>query len=62
MTEPIAEPKCPSCGVVGMGYIASKDSLVTSRAGDPWFNIAYCGNCGHVYGVFAKVANPPSRG
>lgn len=50
----MAEPKCPSCGVVGLEYIVSGDSSEKSRQGKSWFNVAYCKNCGHVYGIFSK--------
>jgi hypothetical protein len=50
----MAKPKCPSCSVEGIEHIVSSDSKEESRSGDPWFNIAYCDQCGHVYGVFAK--------
>lgn len=57
-----AQPKCPECGVRGVEHIQHKESAITSRGGDPWFDIAYCGKCGHVYGVFAKVTLDPSMG
>jgi uncharacterized Zn finger protein len=50
----MAEPKCPSCGVQGIVKIVSKVSTKTNKAGDPWFEVVYCDDCGHVYGVFAK--------
>lgn len=50
----MAEPKCPSCGVVGIDKILSKPSKETSRENTPWFFVSYCENCGHVYGVFTK--------
>lgn len=56
----MAEPNCPSCEVVGIEYIVSKDSEEESGNGEAWFNVAYCDNCGHVYGVFAKTVNKPS--
>jgi uncharacterized Zn finger protein len=52
--KPIAEPKCPECGVRGLDQIVSRESVAESNAGDPWFNIVQCAACGHVYGVFAK--------
>jgi uncharacterized Zn finger protein len=54
------EPKCPDCGVIGIENIVSQDSEEESKAGDAWFNVAYCEKCGHVYGVFAKTVNSPS--
>lgn len=56
---PVAEPKCPSCGVQGTQYIVSTESEQQSRNGDPWFEIAHCSECGHVYGVFPKVVHKP---
>jgi len=56
----MAEPKCPECGVVGNKYIVSESSNETSKAGDPWFDIAFCDKCGHVYGVFAKIVHSPA--
>ena len=50
----MAEPQCPSCQVAGIDKIVSQDSKEESQGGDPWFNVVYCDNCGHVYGVFAK--------
>lgn len=57
---PNAEPKCPSCSAVGVDKIVSHESEEQSKGGDAWFNIAYCDECGHVYGVFAKVVRMPS--
>lgn len=57
MTESIptyAEPKCPSCNMVGFDHIVSNPSKEQSQGGTPWFYVAYCDNCGHIYGVFAK--------
>jgi uncharacterized Zn finger protein len=56
----MAEPKCPSCIVEGLKYIISADSDEESKNGDPWFNVVYCSECGHVYGVFAKVVHTPT--
>ena len=50
----MAEPKCNECGVVGLEHIVSTESSEQSKGGDAWFNIVYCDNCGHIYGVFAK--------
>ena len=55
-----AGPKCPSCGTVGIEHIVSVESTAQSNGGDPWFEVAYCDNCGHVYGVFPKVVLTPS--
>lgn len=51
----MAEPKCPECGIIGTSHIDSTESEVMNRAGEPWFEIVYCDQCGHVYGVFAKT-------
>ncbi len=55
------EPKCPSCNVQGMQYIIASDSTAKSNSGDVWFNIALCSECGHVYGVFAKIVYVPTN-
>jgi hypothetical protein len=60
MSESMAEPKCPSCGVSGAEHVRSRESAEHSRGGDAWFNIVQCEKCGHVYGVFAKVVHDPS--
>lgn len=60
MSQNIAEPKCPECKIQGKKYIVSADSVEESKGGDTWFNIAHCSECGHVYGVFAKVVRSPS--
>lgn len=57
--HPMAEPTCPKCAVVGVKHIDYVDSVAQSNAGTPWFQIAHCDQCGHVYGVFAKVVHPP---
>jgi len=56
----MAEPMCPECKIEGVQNIASADSADQSKGGDPWFQIAYCKECGHVYGVFAKIINGPT--
>ena len=46
------DPKCPSCGIVGMDYIKEFANIGTKRgSGDPWFEIVACIKCGHVYGT-----------
>lgn len=60
MSNNIAEPKCPECKVQGIKYIVSSDSVEASKSGDTWFNIAHCSECGHVYGVFAKIVRAPT--
>lgn len=56
----MAKPKCPDCGTIGKEHIVSDESDEKSKGGDPWFNIVYCDECGHVYGVFAKIINGPT--
>ena len=50
----MAEPVCPSCGVSGIDKIVSKPSVEKSRDNTAWFFVAFCENCGHVYGIFTK--------
>ncbi|MCC6449822.1 MAG: transcriptional regulator [Candidatus Aureabacteria bacterium] len=59
MSDTPAAPKCPECGIQGIENIVSHDSAETSKGGDPWFNVASCGKCGHIYGVFAKRVVTP---
>ncbi len=54
MQESQAQPKCPSCGAQGIEKIVSQASTERSTMPAPWFFVAYCSDCGHVYGVFAK--------
>ncbi|HFZ2331072.1 TPA: hypothetical protein ACIJ1F_003723 [Citrobacter freundii] len=61
MSEPLNKPRCPDCQIVGNEHITCEPSDKQSRGGDPWFETAYCSNCGHVYGVFAKVVYEPTR-
>ncbi len=44
-----AEPKCPVCSIQGLKHIVSQAG---TRKG---FNVVFCKECGHVYGVYAKV-------
>jgi hypothetical protein len=53
-------PKCPSCGIEGIEYISSVDSAEHSKSGDPWFNIAFCNQCGHIHGIFNKISLAPT--
>lgn len=64
----MAEPKCPDCSVQGIDYIVTVGSKQEFPDEKPYFNVAHCNNCGHVYGVFAKHVfsyssnpQPPSR-
>ena len=58
----MSEPKCPGCQSEGIDNIISRPSDETSREGQPWFFVAYCKLCGHVYGVFAKHVFGPRGG
>ncbi len=49
-----ALPRCPECGIEGTDEVVSHASGETSRDGTPWFFVAACRACGHIYGVFAK--------
>ncbi len=53
----MAEPKCPSCRAKGASHIVSQESKEESTSGEAWFDIVYCKECGHVYGVFPKVVH-----
>jgi DNA-directed RNA polymerase subunit M/transcription elongation factor TFIIS len=44
-------PKCPSCGIVGMDFIKEFPSNTQRKSDDPWFEIVACIKCGHVYGT-----------
>ena len=62
-TQRMAEPKCPECSTGGKRHIVAEESDLESKDGDPWFEIVYCDQCGHVYGVFPKLVlarNVPS--
>lgn len=50
----MAEPKCPDCNATGIEKIVSKPSKEKSRENSPWFFVAFCDECGHVYGIFPK--------
>ena len=50
----MADPKCPSCEAKGLNKIVSQESNEKNGAGDAWFYVVHCSECGHVYGVFAK--------
>ncbi len=54
-----ALPKCPDCGIAGTDYIMSTESQQRSKAGDAWFEIVHCTECGHVYGTFPKIVLEP---
>ena len=52
--QPVAEPKCPDCGAIGIDEIVSTPSRERSRAKQPWFYIVHCARCGHVYNTLSK--------
>jgi len=58
----IADPSCPSCRVRGMDKIVSRPSSETAKKGQPWFFVAQCADCGHIYGVFSKHTFGPPGG
>jgi curved DNA-binding protein CbpA len=49
------EPKCPQCAAVGVEHVISRKGGVGSSRGKQFilspFNIIFCSECGHVYGV-----------
>lgn len=49
------EPQCPKCAVTGSDYIISKKGGTSSARGKQFilapFNIIFCSECGHVYGI-----------
>ncbi|KQY87068.1 hypothetical protein ASD24_26700 [Paenibacillus sp. Root52] len=55
-----AQPKCPECKTEGIEQIISVESTEKSKNGDAWFEIVFCNQCGHVYGVFPKVVYKPT--
>ena len=50
----MAEPKCPDCETSGIEQVVSTPSKQVSIDNMPWYYVAHCDNCGHVYGVFTK--------
>jgi DnaJ-class molecular chaperone len=54
-SKPQAEPKCPSCAVVGSEHVLSRRGGAPTARGKQFilapFNIVFCDSCGHVYGV-----------
>ena len=50
-----AEPKCPSCAVVGGEHVVSRRGGAAKSRGKQFvlapFNIVFCDSCGHIYGV-----------
>jgi len=51
------EPKCPGCSVAGTDHIISRKGGSGTARGKQFilspFNIIFCSECGHVYGVTA---------
>jgi curved DNA-binding protein CbpA len=49
------EPACPKCSVVGVDHIMSRKGGTATSKGKQFvlspFNIIFCSECGHVYGV-----------
>lgn len=54
-----AEPKCPSCAVIGGEHVVSRRGGGAKSRGKQFvlapFNIVFCAACGHVYGVTASA-------
>ncbi len=54
------EPKCPKCSVVGTDHVVSRKGGAGSSKGKQFvlapFNIIFCSECGHVYGVTAQAS------
>ncbi len=47
-----AEPKCPSCQAIGKKHIATVGSDQKAPGGMSRYEIVFCMECGHIYGVF----------
>jgi hypothetical protein len=49
------QPQCPKCAVTGADYIVSKKGGTSAARGKQFilapFNIIFCSECGHVYGI-----------
>lgn len=49
------QPQCPKCGVTGTDYIVSRKGGTGAAKGKQFilapFNIVFCSECGHVYGI-----------
>lgn len=50
----MAEPTCPNCSIAGVENIVSQPSAEASRHRNPWFEIIFCKECGHIYGMMTK--------
>lgn len=53
------QPKCPQCAAVGIEYVVSRKGGSGGTRGKQFvlspFNIIFCSECGHVYGVTAQT-------
>jgi hypothetical protein len=52
----MAEPKCPSCEAQGIGKIALKETERPTKDDKVCLTVAFCEDCGHIYGVFARAS------
>jgi hypothetical protein len=50
----MTEPKCPECTTSGIDNFAATPSKQVARDNTPWYYVAHCASCGHVYGIFTK--------
>ena len=54
-----AEPKCPSCAMVGGEHVVSRRGGGSKSRGKQFvlapFNIVFCDACGHIYGVTSSA-------
>ena len=50
----MADPKCPQCQAAGIDKIVATPSNEKARDNTPWYYVAHCDECGHIYGVFPK--------
>lgn len=55
MEQPKRNPVCPECKAHGINYMIKKNSLTMDRQNNPEFEVVYCSECGHVYGVLQTV-------
>jgi uncharacterized Zn finger protein len=55
-----AQPQCPHCAVSGTDYIVSRKGGTSAGRGKQFvlapFQIIFCSECGHVYGVTASTS------
>jgi len=49
------EPKCPSCSAMGMDHVISRKAGSSTGRGKQFvtspFQVVFCDQCGHVYGI-----------